>query len=92
MSLAAQQDIMAEILAHTDGPGGRCSVRLALDQLPADIAAGYAAAIALPKEAVPGSAIERALKARGVRLPQYTIQRHRRDGCLCCADLARADD
>lgn len=92
MSLAAQLDVMAEINAHAGGTGGQCTVRAALDQLPLDVAAGYAAAIALPKEAAQGAAISRALKARGVQLGQHVIQRHRRDACQCCADLVPADD
>lgn len=88
----APVDILAEIAAHAPEKGGRCGVRRALAQLDDDVATGYAAAIALPAEVAAGSAIERALKARGVALRASAIQRHRRDACRCVADLTPADE
>lgn len=80
-------NVLDEIAAQRVGAGSQCRVRIALSQLPAEVASGYAEAIAMPQEVAQGSAISRALRKRGVELGQHSIQRHRRDGCTCADGL-----
>ena len=85
-------DVMAEINSERANTGCKCRVGPALDELPAEVAAGYLDAIRKPSEVVAGSAIARALRKRGVTIKDNSIQRHRRDGCTCADHIApRAD-
>lgn len=64
-------------------PRSRCSVPVVSATLSKEDAADLAAAIADPS--ITGSAIEKALQRRGVRLPAPSILRHRRKDCQCPA-------
>lgn len=61
--------------------GRGCQMRLVLDGLGEEDA--YDVRQALSMSNVTASAISRALDARGVRIPVYTIRRHRRGECTC---------
>lgn len=80
--------VLDEISAEVSDVGGRCRVGPALEKLDPAVAAGYVSALRMSPADAPGSAIERALRKRGVTVRANSIQRHRRDGCTCADHLA----
>jgi hypothetical protein len=74
--------LLDEVRAHVTVKA-TCSVPAVLASLSDEDAADLRAAFADPT--ITGTAIERALVARGIHLRSSTIRRHRSRGCLCPA-------
>ena len=76
-----------EVAAEVRHPGTKmCTVAVVLDDADPDVRDGLITTVRDPKR-YSAAAIERALKKRGVKLPQTVIQRHRRGDCTCPAEL-----
>ena len=75
--------LLDEINANRQRTGTTCSVETVMAALDKKDRADLEAALA--DFGVTGSAIARALQARGHKVTQHTIQRHRRKDCTCGA-------
>jgi hypothetical protein len=64
-------------------PGGKCSVGVYLRDTSKAKRQELLDALAAPMRVVPGAAIARVLKRRGVDVGAEAIQRHRRGDCAC---------
>lgn len=72
-----------EVKSQLSTRGPRCSIRLMLDDLPADARAAVGRALA--DKGLTNSAIHRALRERlGDRTPSlFSVSNHRRGNCAC---------
>lgn len=73
--------LLDEITASVSTRGPSCNVALVTPNLAADDRLDLERAIA--DRNIPATAIERALKGRGVRLSDQSIARHRQGRCQC---------
>lgn len=76
-----RQSLLAEIEAASRPAGLPCGIRALLDTLPADDRADLEAALA--SASIYGSTIARVLTARGWKVSEQTIRRHRSGACRC---------
>ncbi len=77
----ADASFLEEVRADSAGGGGTCSVGQSLELMPDDLAEQVRAA--MDDVTVHGTAITRALKARGFVVADGAVQRHRRGACRC---------
>lgn len=76
--------LMDEIRQEIPKKGPRCSIRTAMEEM--DPADAKELKLAFEDRSIPGTAIFRALKARGLEVSDHTLQRHRRKECSCRKD------
>lgn len=73
--------LLDEIKSHQPRLGARCAFEYLVPSLTPNDADDLAEALADPS--VTGTAIAKALAARGHKITAASIQRHRRGGCSC---------
>lgn len=75
--------LLGEVQAAQAGhrKGTPCAIRVAMEALAGQDRKDFTAALEDP--AIMASVLARVMQARGVRVPQESIQRHRRGACGC---------